>query len=258
MASNPPGQCCTVGVKHEGEAKGEKKNIGDIETYFAYPKDKQTNTAILILTDVIGHDFINVQLIADQFAANGYFVVMPDLFYGDPIPLNRPADFDIMNWIQNGTKGVGHTKEQVDPIVEKVIKHMKSELGVKKIGSVGYCFGAKYVARFMTGGKGIDVGCMAHPSFVDAAEIKALTGPLSIAAAETDQIFPKEKRRETEDLLEGMSIPYQLSLYSDVEHGFAVRADMSKKPVKFAKEAAFLQHVQWFDEFLKGNRDSAA
>ena len=71
MASNPPGQCCTVGVKHEGEAKGEKKNIGDsksdisafagrlwtltfraVETYFAYPKDKQTDTAILILTDV--------------------------------------------------------------------------------------------------------------------------------------------------------------------------------------------------------------
>ena len=28
MASNPPGRCCTLGVKHEGEAKGEIKNIG--------------------------------------------------------------------------------------------------------------------------------------------------------------------------------------------------------------------------------------
>lgn len=35
----------------------------------------------------------------------------------------------------------------------------------------------------MTGGKGIDVGFMAHPSFVEEDEIKALTGPLSIAAA---------------------------------------------------------------------------
>ena len=197
--------------------------------------------------------------IADQFAANGYFVVMPDLFEGDPIPLNRPADFDIMAWLQkSGPEGKGHGPGQVDPIVEAVIKEMKSNLGVKKIGSVGYCFGAKYVARFSAEGKGIDVGCMAHPSFVDAAEVKAMRAPLSIAAAETDQIFPAEKRRETEDILKEHDIPYQICLYSDVEHGFAVRADMSNQRAKFAKEAAFLQHVQWFDEYVKGKRDSAA
>jgi len=27
MAFNPPAKCCTFGVKHEGEAKGETKNI---------------------------------------------------------------------------------------------------------------------------------------------------------------------------------------------------------------------------------------
>jgi len=197
--------------------------------------------------------------IADQFAANGYFVVMPDLFEHDPIPLNRPEDFDIMKWLQtSGPEGKGHGPGQVDPIVTDVLKEMRGNLGVKKIGAVGYCFGAKYVARFMAEGKGIDVGCMAHPSFVDPAEVKAMTGPLSIAAAETDQIFPAEKRRETEDLLKEMSIPYQMSLYSDVVHGFAVRSDTNKPREKFAKEAAFLQFVQWFDEYVKGKRDSAA
>lgn len=184
---------------------------------------------------------------------------MPDLFEGDPIPLNRPEGFDIMKWMQtSGPEGKGHTPSQVDPIVSEVIKEMRSNLGVKKLGSVGYCFGAKYVARFMAEGKGIDVGAMAHPSFVDAAEVKALTGPLTIAAAETDQIFPAEKRRETEDILKDMTIPYQMSLYSDVVHGFAVRSDMSKPREKYAKEAAFLQFVQWFDEYVKGKRDSAA
>ena len=184
---------------------------------------------------------------------------MPDLFAGDPVPLNRPADFDLMEWMQKGgPEGKGHMKDQVDPIVEKTIKHMKSEFGVKKLGAVGYCFGAKYVARFSAKGKGIEVGAMAHPSFVDAEEVKAMVAPLTIAAAETDQIFPVEKRRETEDILKEHDIPYQISLYSDVEHGFAVRGDPSKPRAKFAKEAAFLQHVQWFDEYLKGKRDSAA
>jgi len=259
MASNPGGRCCTIGVKHEGQAKGSVKTIGEISTYFAYPEDKQTANAILILPDVIGHEFINAQLIADQFAANGYFVVMPDLFEGDAIPLNRPEGFDIMRWLKSGgVGGKGHGKDRVDPIVAAVIAEMRDNLGVKKIGSVGYCFGAKYVARFLAEGKGIDVGAMAHPSFVEADEIKAMVGPLSIAAAETDQIFPAEKRRETEDLLKEMTIPYQMFLYSSVVHGFAVRADMSDRTAKFAKEAVFLQHVQWFDEFVKGKRDVAA
>lgn len=45
----------------------------------------------------MGHKFLNAQLIADQFAVKGYFVVMPDLFNGDAVPLNRPEGFNIMD-----------------------------------------------------------------------------------------------------------------------------------------------------------------
>ncbi|TIA35295.1 hypothetical protein D6C78_06237 [Aureobasidium pullulans] len=234
MASNLPDRCCIVGVRHDGSSKGEMRNIRSISTYFSYPEDRQTKNAILILTDFFGHEFINVQLIADQFAANGYFVVMPDLYEGDAVSLDRPEDFDIMAWGQKGAK----------------VK-MRSNLGVERIGSVGYCFGAKYVARFLAKGKGVDVGAMAHPSFVDADEIRAIERPLTIAAAEIDHVFSEDMRHETERILkEGKKI-YQITLYSGVEHGFAVRSEMSKKEVKYAKEATFLLQVQWFREWLK-------
>lgn len=102
----------------------------------------------------------------------------------------------------------------------------------------------------------VDAGYTAHPSFIDAEELKAINGPLSIAAAETDEIFPPEKRHESEEILKGLSkgekkLAYQLNLFSSVEHGFAVRADLSDKRAKFAKEQAFIQAVQWFDNFLK-------
>lgn len=154
-----------------------------VSTYITYPESKSTETAIIILPDVIGHEFINAQLIADQFAANGYWTVMPDLFQGDPIKLNRPEGFDIMQWLQKGgPEGKGHLPDSVDPIVESTLKYMK-EQGAKKIGAVGYCFGGKYVARFLAKGKGVDVGYTAHPSFVDEEEIKGMTGPFSVAAA---------------------------------------------------------------------------
>lgn len=246
MASNPPGRCCAVGVKHEGTAKGEVRTVDNIRTYFTYPEDKSTQHAIIILTDIFGMDFINVQLIADQFAANGYFVTIPDLFDGDVVPHNPPADFDISKWVKEHLPQV----PTVDAKVEKIIKHMRGELGVKKLGAVGYCFGGKYAIRWLKPGSA-DASYVAHPSFVAAEELEAISGPLSIAAAETDDIFPAPKRRESEDILQKMNVPYQLNLFSDVEHGFAVRTDLSKKRAKFAKEQAFLQAVAWFDEYLK-------
>ena len=48
-----------------------------------------------------------------------------------------------------------------------------------------------------------------------------------------------------------MDVPYQINLFSNVVHGFAVRADISKKREKFAKEQAFLQAVTWFNEYVK-------
>ncbi|KAJ9296026.1 hypothetical protein DTO271G3_5601 [Paecilomyces variotii] len=252
MTSLPPGLCCYQGVKHEGTARGTLSKIDDFEIYTVSPENKDTDKAILLLTDVIGHKFINAQLIADAFAENGYFVMVPDLFYNDPIPLNRPGDFDMQGW-RSGKyhpTGIAHTPESVDPIVDACVTALRSKYGIKKIGAVGYCFGGKYVARYLKPGK-VDAGYTAHPSYLEAEELRNIKGPLSIAAAETDAIFPPEKRHESEAILKETGLPYQLSLYSGVSHGFAVRGDLSNRVVRYAKEAAFIQALLWFAEYLR-------
>ncbi|KAK4187708.1 putative dienelactone hydrolase [Podospora australis] len=251
MASNPPARCCTIGVKHEGETTG--KNITVAGKHAAYlatpPADKNHEGAgILFLPDVLGI-WENSKLMADQFAVNGYTTLLLDTFNGDALTLNRPENFDFFAWLTKGTGGNNpHTKEAVDPIVLAGIKTLKEEYGIKKLGAVGYCFGAKYVVRHYK--DGIEVGFLAHPSFVDEDELAGIEGPLSIAAAETDSIFPAEKRHKSEEILKETGKPYQINLYSGVEHGFAVRGDITQKVEKYAKEQAFLQAVTWFDSYL--------
>jgi len=242
-------QCCVTGVKHDGDPVGEIKEVGGIKSYVSYTSDKNTSNAILFLPDAFGLEFVNNKLLADDFARAGYFTVIPDIFEGEPVPFEHllspgPMDFDIMAWVGR------HPASRVEPIIESTIKGMK-ELGVKNIGAVGYCFGGKYVVRFLAEGKEVDAGFIAHPSFVESKEVEASTKPLSIAAAETDQIFPTAKRHETEEVLQKVGNPYQVVLYGATEHGFAIRVDLKDPKKKFAKESAYFQAVRWFDEWVK-------
>lgn len=87
----------------------------------------------------------------DQFAANGYTTVLVDLFNGDPIEVNSMGKIDLYKWLAEGSDGKNpHTMEVVDLIVEKALKYLKEEMGAKKIGAVGYCFGAKVCHPFPT------------------------------------------------------------------------------------------------------------
>lgn len=103
---------------------------------------------------------------------------MPDLFFGDAVPMEMregPA-LNLTDWRAR------HPTYEVDRVIERTITYMKSQLGIKRIGAVGYCLGGKHVPRFMAQGKGIDLGFIAHPANLTNEEIKAIVGPISVAA----------------------------------------------------------------------------
>jgi dienelactone hydrolase len=136
-------------VASRGTPTGKDIKVdGTIDAYLATPPaDKaRDGQGILFLPDVIGI-WQNSKLLADNFAAQGYTVLIPDIFNGDALKLNRSGPFDLLKWIAEGSTGDNpHTPAAVDPIVLKSIKALR-DLGVTKIGAVGYCFGAKVSKR---------------------------------------------------------------------------------------------------------------
>jgi len=244
MTSHPPGECCLRTITHEGTPEGKVETIKHIETYITRPPTP-SKKAILLLSDIFGHGYLNTQLMADRFANTGYLVVVPDLFNGDPV---LPSDFfsgkaDLPTW------GVRHGTELIDPIISTIIEHLRKEEGIEKVAGVGYCFGGKYVVRHLHDGN-LDCGYTAHPSSVTPEELASIKKPLSIAAAEIDNIFTPENRVESEGILAKVGLPWQINLYSGVAHGFAVKGDLSKKEVQFATTQAFEQAVAWFKYHL--------
>ncbi|KAL5314397.1 hypothetical protein ACEPPN_018823 [Leptodophora sp. 'Broadleaf-Isolate-01'] len=240
---------CLSGVLTDTNSTGKFETVGGINTYLAYPpgKSKKTDIAILYLTDIFGVTLINNRLLADSLALAGYFVVEPDLFNGDPIGIDQLGDpsFNMTAWRER------HPPEAIDAIVTSTIAAMRGKLGVKKIGAVGYCFGGKYVARFLAPGKGLDAGFTAHPSGVVAEEWQGIAAPLSIAFGELDGSSTPAQRAAAEAIFTSTNITFQTNLYSNAEHGFAVRTNLSDPQKAFAQESAYFQAVRWFDAWVK-------
>jgi len=118
-----------------------------------------------------------------------------------------------------------------------------------------YCFGAPYVCDALSpsssGGEPICVaGAFAHPAFLKEEHFRKLERPLFLSCAETDHTFGTALRNRAVDILIEDKKTYHVQLFSGVEHGFALRGDMSKPYERWTKEASLRGIVEWFDLWL--------
>ncbi|KAK4104291.1 alpha/beta-hydrolase [Parathielavia hyrcaniae] len=171
---------------------GEITKLNGVDVYISKPADypHTPSRLLLLLTSGTGLHSVNNQLQADTFATQGYVVVMPDLFAGDPAPNsrvennNQPSSsspsssnnnteetsmslldtlrfkaaetaksFLIDMWLAR------HTEEKVMPVLDKVLDGAGDEFAdaVSRGGgvyAVGYCFGARYVLLLAAEKKG--------------------------------------------------------------------------------------------------------
>jgi len=134
---------CVKGVTHKGTPNGKWEKIGEVDSYVATPTGEYPkNKAILFLPDVFGPQLKNAQLLADDFAANGFKTIIPDYLNGDHAPADAlipgsTSTFKLADWLPN------HTQEKTRPTLNKVVEALKSA-GVTDLAATGYCFGGTF------------------------------------------------------------------------------------------------------------------
>lgn len=158
--------------------------------------------------------------------------------------------FDFEAWLAK------HTDFAVDH-VPGWVEAVKSKYGKEstKYACVGYCFGAPYVMTSispdMKGSSSsaplCDVGAFAHPAFLKEHHFAAIERPLFFSCAEQDFTFSTEARNKAIDMLIAAKKPYHLQLFSGVEHGFALRCDLSKPYERWCKEESVRGIAAYFD-----------
>jgi len=241
---------CISGVRYEGTSEGTYEEINGIKTYVATPKvDYPKDKAVIYLPDVFGLELPNNLLLVDDFARNGFKVVAPDLFEGDPVPPDAlsTGTFDLPTWISK------HSADHTGKRARKVIEGLKAK-GITVYGATGYCYGARLVFDLAFENL-IHAAVVAHPSLLKPEDldtyIEKSKVPLLINSCDDDNAFPKSFAEAADKKFAGFAPGYHRTYYEGASHGFAVRGDLSKPTVKAAKEGAFKESVQWLIKYLQ-------
>lgn len=140
-------------------------------------KGSEWEDVVMLLSDALGHGNDQTLLLADNFAANGFAVVVPDLFGGDAVPNNYPANYDIAAWQAR------HPPGRAMLVVQRLVGVLREKAGSRFFAGIGYSVSARYVLLGL-GQKLFDVGYAAHPKerFV-ADEVLRIQKPLCVVLA---------------------------------------------------------------------------
>lgn len=213
--------------------------LGGLKSYITGSSDSKL--AVILVADAYGYEAPNLRAIADKVAASGYYVVVPDFFYGDPyVPESKPIGV----WIQ--AHGADKGFEDAKPVIEA----LKSR-GISSIGAAGFCWGGKVVVSLASSGL-IQAAVLLHPSFVTVDDINQVKAPIAILGAENDSMSPPELLNQFELILSSKTeVGSFVKIFLGVEHGWSVRYKVEDEKAVQSAEEARQDMLNWFTKYIK-------
>lgn len=148
--------CCLSGTLQTGTPKGHEEEINGLQVYVSPPPDQSTRRSIVFISDIFGYKLNNTRLLADQYAAAGFFVYVPDFFEGDSLPIEflQSAEPPLkvrqnLSLVDKGLKTATvattlgpwlyrHSESVSKPMIEGFIRTIKMTPGTNSVGSIGF------------------------------------------------------------------------------------------------------------------------
>ncbi|KAL2642412.1 hypothetical protein R1flu_009999 [Riccia fluitans] len=243
-----PGDCCRPPPpsKYEGQGVEEKWHGVDVYT----TGSPSSSSAVVFICDIYGWEVPQTRYLADRLAASGHYVVVADFLDKDYFCSPNPDDEyeGLPEWLDK------HSKPQAIDRASRIIETLRGK-GVKKIGVMGNCWGAKITISLLFGDKGVDAAVMNHPSFLTIDEVKAVKVPLAIHAARIDFVTTPEMAKEYEDILASSLQPETrtnsyVKIFEGADHGWTTRYDDNDETACQRAEEAHADTIAFFHKHL--------
>jgi carboxymethylenebutenolidase len=212
---------------------------------------------ILLIQEVFGVNN-HIQDVVKRYAAMGYVVMAPDLFYrAEPWLSFNYDQFQVIRPMMSTL-----TEEMVVGDLATTLDLLAAQPDVdpSRIGVIGYCFGGRLsfvsAARFSNRIKAAVIyygGAIVGPASANwptppierVAQIKC---PVISFWGELDSHIPGETVRQIDDALTAASVDHRTYLYPNVDHGFFCDARASFHPR--AAQDAWHRTLRFFEANL--------
>jgi carboxymethylenebutenolidase len=192
---------------------------GSFSAYLATPKSGK-GPGIVLIQEIFGVNKVMRDL-ADGFAAQGYTVMCPDLFWRQE-PGIQITDKTQEEWNKAFSLYQGFNVEKgVDDLKATLAALRKHQACTGKVGSVGYCLGGK-LAYLMATRTDADanIGYYGVGIQDSLGESRSIKKPLMLHVAAKDQFVPPEAQAKIKDALKGNSL-VSIHTYNEQDHAFA-------------------------------------
>ncbi|KAF2499346.1 alpha/beta-hydrolase [Lophium mytilinum] len=235
--------CCTIPpVSAEYTEKGEFIELNGLKTY--------ASTVIILIYDVFG---FSPQILqgADLLAhpsKHSYRVLIPDFLAGNLanpawFPPDTPEKRKLMGGYF-GPQGPGNAPKMLTQLLGAVDAVKKSDT-MKKLGVVGYCWGAKIVSLSCAADTPFAAGVELHPSGLDTADAPGITVPLCMLASKD------EEAEAVKAFGDALTVPKLVERYEEAPHGWMTsRGDLKDPKGKADYEKGYATVVKFFHEHL--------
>ncbi|KAJ3178617.1 hypothetical protein HDU87_003440 [Geranomyces variabilis] len=250
--------CCSIPpvTTHGYKPQGHFEEIANLNCYVV--GDKTAVNQLVAVFDIFGF-FPQVQQGADLLAAQGYRVVMPDFFKGQPFPHQYfPAYSSPMKALphvpierkQELMEFMGGAADfsKRQPELQAIADQLKKD-GAQKIGAYGLCWGGKLVILSAVA-KTFDAIAQIHPARLEPHDADNLTVPIASFISDDESIDAQNKLMEIANKKEFASLN-QFHHYAGLHHGFAgSRADLTDPKVAAAFEDVYNRINSFFKAAL--------
>ncbi|GAU33451.1 hypothetical protein TSUD_380870 [Trifolium subterraneum] len=221
---------------------GTVLELGGLQSYVTGPS--HSKLALILISDVFGYEAPNLRKLADKVSQAGFFVVVPDLLYGDYFDIHNPQ-FDRAAWLE--AHGMDKGCEDTKP----VIAALRSK-GFTSIGAAGFCWGGVAAVKLASSSDDIQAAVILHPGAITDKEFNDVKVPIALLGAEIDTFFPLEKLKQAEELLSAKAeLESFVKLYPGVTHGWTVRYNAEDEVAVKSAEEAHQDMLNWFIKYVK-------
>lgn len=210
--------------------------------YLARPTGA-AKTAIIVIQEIFGVNS-GIRQKCDKLAAEGYVALAPDLFWR--LQPGVELDPDVESEFQEALDLMGKFDQDLGiRDIQASINYLRDELGVKKVGCVGYCLGGRLA--FMTAARtSVDASVGYYGVGIDGllGEKEAIANPLLLHIPTNDGFVDAETQAAMHAGLDDHP-RVKLYDYEGLDHGFATetgkRRDEAAATLADSRTAAFFE-----------------